>query len=409
MFRPGFKMSFCRALAVDATVLTLMVGLVLPTASWPTDAGEGPAAEQIAGPAMSPLHDDAPSDALARALMDSRSMRAFVPKRFTGAADAAFSSDGSLLAVVDFPCGKRLTVLDVLTVEPGLVHAERSKSRKPPCDPAAGYASVAFAPGDGSVLASDRTGTDVLEPTGTAALKVSRFTGTRAVNPRDRRVALPSDSGRSVDYRDDALDVRRELFLDGERAEDLSFSADGRRLIVRTRRSLLVWDVTRFTSGKSGEPDPDPTLVPLRIPLDGALAVKRLATDFAADRIAVILGNAVRVWDLGSGQRIGEIQVGAGMVLECAALWPGRDYLVTGGGGAHAAPTVAVWNISTGKYVGALQASVDRKVTAVAFDAEGHHLATVDSNGGLALWLFPRRPIKDAAWGSPPVHPPHLP
>jgi WD40 repeat protein len=352
---------------------------------------------------------DATADAFARALLDSGLPRAFLPRQFTGAVDAAFSSDGSLLAVVDFPCRRRVTILDVREVEIRFVHAQRSPGKGGVCDPVAGYHSVAFAPGDDGVLASDRAGTDILTPTGTGALKVSRVAGTHAMNPRDRTMAVPADGGTSVLYRDDAHGVRRALPLDGERVVDLTFTADGRRLIVRTRESLRVWDVARLAQDGSTGPSAGPPRQPVRIPLAANVLVKRVVTDPPGERIAVLGGDAVRVWDLDSGNRLGEIRPDGAPRLECVAFWPEHDYLVTGGSATGTVPAVVIWKVSSGKRVGTLLPGANRAVTALALDSHGRHLAAIDSKGNLVLWLFPRLSLKDAAWNAAPHRVPHLP
>ncbi|GAA3821232.1 hypothetical protein GCM10022226_46890 [Sphaerisporangium flaviroseum] len=90
----------------------------------------------------------------------------------------------------------------------------------------------------------------------------------------------------------------------------------------------------------------------------------------------------VRVWDVGTGKQVGAPLTGHTRVVNSVAFSPDGTRLASAGSDE----TVRVWDVGTGKQVGAPLTGHTRVVNSVAFSPDGKRLASAGSDRKVRVW-----------------------
>jgi YD repeat-containing protein len=143
-----------------------------------------------------------------------------------------------------------------------------------------------------------------------------------------------------------------------------TFSADRRRLLVRARRSLAVYDITSFRR-----------LAELRSRTD----ITAADMSEAGNRVVVVSGDeSVRLWSWRPYQST-LVLPGHNGTVTGAALSPGGDVLATTEGS-----TVRVWELATGQPIAVLRQR--GQSTAVTFDPSGRRVLIGAADGSARIF-----------------------
>ncbi len=179
----------------------------------------------------------------------------------------------------------------------------------------------------------------------------------------------------------DAAITRRNLLKIIDTAvevQKVAFSSDGARVVSSGRDgSVRIWDVAtgqpvgQLANGHTG-------------PVD--------CVAFSPDGSRLICGGhwgGLRVWDVATGQPVGQLANGHTGPVECVAFNADGTRLASG----HLDGSVRVWDVATGQPVGQPLTGHTGEVDCVAFDADGSRLICGGHLGGMRVW--------DAATGQP--------
>jgi hypothetical protein len=167
-----------------------------------------------------------------------------------------------------------------------------------------------------------------------------------------------------------------------ESVVDLAFSPDGRLLAtsigsMTTESTVFLWDTTTWRQRTA------PDLSAFYEPGEADVVFSPDST-----LLATTTGGPVRLWDVATGRHVGAIQGKRGELFDMPAFSPdGRTLAV---------PTLSgnteLWDVATRKKVATLRHQDDFSVRGVAYSADGRLLAT--SGDALQLWnVASRKPL----------------
>jgi WD40 repeat protein len=289
----------------------------------------------------------------------------------------ACTADAELVAAVSEP-PRQLTVWDGKT-------GRRLAAHTVPPD----IVRLVFGPGGASLAAVDvRQDVHLIDRRSGAARRISW--GERghprpsivAFSPDGTRLATAVSSDRGPDDASrvslwDAAMGRRVATFPGraEQPEDLTFTRDGRSLLISSRSGVRLWRLPCGEADADRQPDGHK---------DEAWSVT-----FSRDGRVVATGSddsepdpTIKLWDPSTGRLMRAWAGGEGTVSSLAFAPDGR-VLATG----HLASSrnVRVWDAATGHLLATLDGHTDR-VRAVAFSPVGRVLASAGRDGTVRLW-----------------------
>ncbi len=337
------------------------------------DAGRGDGLER-----RRPTHSGIPGDGLPAGPRHGATVRTFdIDGSDQGIIAAACTAGAELVAAVSEPPW-RLTVWDGKT-------GRRLAAHSVPPD----IVRLTISP-DGALLAAIDTRQDVylIDRRSGAA---RRIVSEKILHPRVPTVAFSPDGTRlaialasrpeegdpsPVSLWDPAAGRMLATFPGrGEEPEYLSFTPDGRSLLISSRSSVRLWRLPGGDSGADGQPAGHK---------DEAWSVA-----FSRDSRAVATGSddsepdpTVKLWDPATGRLFRAWAGGEGTVSSLAFAPDGR-FLASGPLASRG--NVRIWDAATGRLLATLEGHTDR-VRAVAFATDGRFLASASSDGTVRIW-----------------------
>ena len=274
----------------------------------------------------------------------------------------AFSPDGKMLASIS---------------EDSTIILWNTETGMPIGQPLTGYTgmySIAFSP-DGTTLASSSNDTTVFWDVTTGKPKGQPFirdngssasTGI-AFSPDGKVVAIGNGSNTVL------LDVATGKLIgklpSSTNVWAVAFSPDGKMLAVGEGGTTL-WDIT--------------TQKPIK-KLGGSDSIRSVA--FSPDGKTLASGgednnNTVRLWDVTSGNAIGQPLEGHKSTVDSVVFSPDGKTLASGSRDT----TIILWNVATGKPIGQPLEGHSGGVSSVAFSPDGKTLASGSSDKNIILW-----------------------
>ncbi|HWO60257.1 MAG TPA: WD40 repeat domain-containing protein, partial [Umezawaea sp.] len=197
------------------------------------------------------------------------------------------------------------------------------------------------------------------------------------ISPDGDRLALRAE-GSVVLLATKTFEQVAEFPLPGGQAligADVQFTPDGQTLVAGEAPGRIAF--LRLSDGK--------LLRSVEIGSDGPFAVSPDGRVLAVD-----LGHVVRLWDVATSTRIGELDVDDGSYSRPAFSDDNRTLAVAGSSGE-----VEVWDLPTRSRVARLTSGrTGGDVTVSAFSPSGHLLATGDEGGDVVVWdVAARTPV----------------
>jgi WD40 repeat protein len=157
-----------------------------------------------------------------------------------------------------------------------------------------------------------------------------------------------------------------------ERVEAVAFSPDGSLLAAAGREAITIWDVAN--GQRVGDPIEGSTI---------NVSAMAFSPDGRVLATAEILGGEVRVWDADSRQPAGKSLLVPDETVDVIAFNATGSQLATG----STSGSTRIWDLATGSILADL-GSTSASVLAVAYSADGGWLTAVDAEGIVSRWAI---------------------
>jgi WD40 repeat protein len=147
----------------------------------------------------------------------------------------------------------------------------------------------------------------------------------------------------------------------------VALSADGRRIVSGTDRTIKIWDATDGSLLNTGE--------------GHSLSVTSVA--ISPDLQYAVSGSndkTVKIWDMSTGRRLGSLE-GHTFSVTAVAISPDSRTIVSG----SADRTIKVWDAATGKLLRTWEADA-LSVNALAISADGSRIVSGGSDKTVKIW-----------------------
>jgi WD40 repeat protein len=305
--------------------------------------------------------------------------------------DVAFGRSNQYFATVQETEGRRIVLWDVTKREPAAVYSPDSANQHGIHTVRSdGYESVSFAGSDSVVIAwgpdwqMSSTRVDIRSAPNLASINQLGFPGIVAFHAPTGRIAFAQAN--YVTLRDDPR-RRRDSFLPDQDVKGLQFSGDGGLLLANTQTDVFVKDLALERI------DPEMHFYRLgadrRLEENGRHAVVATALNDDATLVAAVGGGVLQMWDVSTGRSRYVVPTPQGLLLKDVAFWPGKDAVITaGGGGATNAQSISVFQASTGRLLGPLLVGFADATNAVAFSPNGQFMVSGANDGKVTLWAL---------------------
>jgi Tol biopolymer transport system component len=172
----------------------------------------------------------------------------------------------------------------------------------------------------------------------------------------------------------------------------VAFSPDGqlfavagcaqREGIICLEGEIILWDVA------SGQPSGDPlvghsaNIESVAFSPNGKTLASASCGELYEEDLLICLRGEIMLWDVASGQQIGEPLVGHSSYIGSVTFSPDGQTLASGGSDG----TIRLWDVATGQPIGEPLADLAFGVFSVALSPDGQTLASGGSDGTIRLW-----------------------
>lgn len=193
---------------------------------------------------------------------------------------------------------------------------------------------------------------------------------------------------------DVGVSVHEVARLDHAGGRLVSFSADGGRILTAGKRQVQVWDAKTYRECGA--------------PIDGGDNFWTASLNRSGDRVLTVtrtteLGNLrsgdAKVWDVGTGRLLGAAIRHGDLPISQAAISPDGTLVATC---SEKDKDVKIWEVASGREKASLHS--DRCVLSVQFDRSGHTLITAGARD--QMWDIESRKVRFEVAGTTAAGPP---
>lgn len=240
----------------------------------------------------------------------------------------------------------------------------------------AGVPCVAFSPDGESIAYSGRAGYRISLWKWRTEAKVrdlpytERAASSLVYSPDGKTIAAADDDGKWIRLWDAATGQLRRTITPADLSYQpgLAYTKNGKFLLASSDGSKAVY-VFDATTGKC-----------CRVFETAPLTVSDVAVSHDGRQVAVLAGQSLRLWDIGSGRALGGESGGHTNNVGAVAFSPNGSLVAT----ASSDGTVRIWNPRTARQEHVLRH--EHLVRAIAFSPDGRMLATSSYEDSVRLW-----------------------